>query len=170
MRQLGEGSWDDQMAAIRAEHGRGAARWLADTLGRSARQARRYLSGEARPRKVDADKLAAMSKHAGRRIAADKLRSIRTVRVGHVDVVELSPVEPEPGGARNVGARNVGGAMGVVADAWLSGMDDQAADAFDAAVITAYAGDEVTAQEAANPSGLGSVLGIGNYRDGIDYD
>lgn len=79
-------SYPEAVAAIRAEHGRAASHWLADRLGQSQRQARRYLSSQP-PNARRSDVVAQASRL---RVAEGRLRrTLKTTR-GTIEV-DYSP-------------------------------------------------------------------------------
>jgi len=146
-------------AAIRAAHGRGASRWLAQEQGISPRTARRWLSGNyprGRARAItDAASGLGVGPIAAQRIAYASALSVGKVRVAY------------RGDARDEGARRIGripvrsataGHLSDAAQELLSGNSSQAADAFSDAVISGY------------EDGLEETLAISDYSDGIELE
>lgn len=132
-------------AALRAVHGRGASRWLADHAGISPRTARRWMSpGYPRGRAaaiVEAALAANTAAAAGARIR------------GATHILIDGPVEVyydgEPQGQRNIGDLQVTPAMAAYLDRCAtdlaSGKLEAAAEAFSNAVLNGYeAGLEAT--------------------------
>lgn len=126
---------DQAIAAIRAEHGRGATHWLADRFGITLRQAQRYMKGQglgtrtirSRARREQLVAAAAepaqaraarargqlgeaqrdVMRQASRRwVAAQLLRRATRVTVGRVKVWDKS--QKRPAGSRDVGSHPVG--------------------------------------------------------------
>lgn len=148
---------------IRDEHGRGAARWLADRLGISARQARRYLAGDVR--RPPAERTEAIRSGANQtRLAADRLRGARTISAPRVKVEAKSPGYPD--GTRRIGTRPVSGdlrdALDRAADALDTG-DGALAEELLSDGILSYGGRAGSHSDAANH------LRISDF-DGIDFD
>lgn len=164
MRRFGrDASFDDLLAAARAEHGTRASTWLAARLQVSQRTAQRYLAGTQRPSRRTAGRIANVRRAVGRRAAAAQIRRVRTVNVGRVPVYDLSGGVGD--GYRTIGTVDVTAVMDRVADLYEQGRDEEAEELFDNAVIAAYAGES----DISDDSGLASVLAVQDYRNGINY-
>lgn len=150
----------DLLAVVRAEHGAGATRWLADQAGVDIRQAQRWYKGEGTPGKAAAARMGGIEAQLRRPLAAMRLRGVRRVSVGTIEVQSLSAGAPD--GKRRPPVLDVGGIMGKVADAFAAGEDHKAQALFDSAVLNAYEGRGLEDQD-----GLASVLGISEYADGV---
>ena len=165
--RLGKGStWAEQVAAVKAEHGRDASHWLAARLGKSLRTAQRYLSGQIKRPGKDTPPagLAALQRIGDRSKAAATVRGIRTVNVGAIEVYDTSGGRSD--GLRRPGPLDVAGGMDEVARALEAGDVDLAADLFNGSVLAVY---DSGAGHAASRDGLGEQMQITDYRDGIEY-
>lgn len=161
--QMGsEGGFGAILDAARLEFGRGATRWLADTMGVNIRQAQRWYKGETRPGRD------AMARFPGgpsgplrSAIAAVNLAKVHRIKVGSIDVFSLSDGAPD--GSRKPPTLDVGGVMGEVAALVHAGRLADAEELFDRAVLNAYEGRDLR-----DDDGLGAVLGISDYASGIE--
>ncbi|UKD50778.1 hypothetical protein L3Q65_00340 (plasmid) [Amycolatopsis sp. FU40] len=82
-------SYPEAVAAIRAEHGRAASHWVADRLGLSQRQARRYLS----PQPPNARRPDVVALAPRLRVAEGRLRRTLKTTSGTIEV-NYSPSGP----------------------------------------------------------------------------
>lgn len=132
--QLGQArTAQEAMQSLRATHGRGTSRHIADTFGVSMRTAQRWLAGTQRPRN-EARVIAAADT---RTVRSQTLRSAQGVTVGRVAVVTKSSDTPD--GQRNIGT--VLTDFGFIADAIDSGATEREAHAMlDEAILDAYGG------------------------------
>ena len=146
-------------AAIRAAHGRGAARWLAQEQGISQRTARRWLSGSYPRSRASAivDTAGGLGAAA---LAAQRLAGASTIVVGKVQVSYRGDNRNE--GARRIGRVPVRGIaaehLGDAVKDLLGGQPQRAADAFSDAVISGY------------DDGLEEALSISEYSDGVELE
>lgn len=125
-------------AALRAVHGRGASRWLADYAGISPRTARRWLS-DAYPRGRAAAITEAARAASVPAAAAARIRTAEQILIdGPVEVYYVG----EPQGQRNIGDLTVTPAMAAYLDRCAtdleSGKLEAAAEAFSNAVMNGY--------------------------------
>jgi hypothetical protein len=163
------GSLRDALAAIRAEHGKGARAYLANLAGVSKDTAGRWLSGKQMPSSKAAGRHAAI-KGAGSRIkAAKRIRQMRSIKPRMVAVVSISPSAGNaPDGHRQIDTTITLGPMSDrIADAWERGDEDGAADMLSAALIAGYNGEDPS-----DDSGLASILEISDFAvdPEVDYD
>lgn len=159
-------SFTDIMGAIRDIYGGGASHRIADVMGFTLRSGQRYLKDEQHPTTPEARaRFTTLRAEAEEHLTAGLIRLIDTIDAGTVTVILLSVTPHDEDGDRNIGeVDNLGPGMDRVADLWEAGFKQAAADAFDAAVIARYAGES-----ADDAHGLASVLGIIDYKDGINY-
>jgi hypothetical protein len=140
--------------AIRAEHGKGASRWLAQEAGISQRTARRWLSTSLPRSRTDVVARLANRLH----IAARRLRAAESVDFGAVAVVYDGQHE----GTRHIGPVAVDDALardlGTVAGYLETGSLAAAADAMSGAALAAYS------------PGLEDTLAVEEYDHGIDIE
>lgn len=142
--------------AIRATHGRGASRWLADTAGISRRTARRWLSG-AYPRGRRAEIVAAARDLGAGALAAPAIAAASKIDVGQVRVFYRANGRDE--GTRHIGSVTPGhGYSEQCAAALIAGSGADAEEAFSDAVISGY------------EDGLEETLSISDYQDGVALD
>ncbi|PRY28583.1 hypothetical protein [Umezawaea tangerina] len=138
--------------AIRAEHGTGASRWLAQQAGISQRTARRWLSAELPRSRTDI-----VARLANRLFtAAQRLRTAQSIDFGAVAVTydghhegtrHIGPVTVDPALARD---------LATVATHLETGSLPAAADALSTAALTAYS------------PGLEDTLAVDQYDHGVD--
>lgn len=147
----------EALNAIRTEHGSSSARWLAEQLGISSRQARRYLAGDVR--RPPASRAAAIRARANpARIAGNALRGAGALNVGDVKVTIKSPGPRQPSeGRRRIGTKAVTPAARRILD--------QAAERLDAGDT---AGAERLMNEAVQTMYGTDAFEITDYADGID--
>jgi len=147
----------EALDAIKAEHGSSSARWLADRLGISPRQARRYLAGDVR--RPPAGRAAAIRQGAApTRIAGNALRGAAALNVGEVRVTIKSPGPRQPSeGRRRIGTKAVTPTARRILD--------RAADRLDAGDT---AGAERLVSEAVQTMYGTDAFEITDYADGID--
>lgn len=148
----------EAIASIRAEHGTGAARWLAERLGVSARTARRYMAGVVPGKRSMAVRDAAPRA----RVAANALRKAQTIQAPQMAAEEKSPKKTK-GARRGAQTRRMKepkrvtkdgrAALQRAADRLDAGDMQGAKDEVDKAVLSAYGTD---------------ALNIIEYIDGID--
>lgn len=137
------GNWREAIADVRAEHGRGARRWLAAEFGVHPDTAGRWLSGKQAPggragtrkaRDLQARIVGAVAPH---RAAARYIRTATRLDIGEIDLDASSY-----GGTRNVGGFDVTPRMrdqlDRVADALERGNTQDAAGRFGDLVLDAY--------------------------------
>lgn len=141
--------------AIRAEHGRGTSRWIANTFGVNPRTARKYLAGEINPGRAGSQRRQAVLASASPAfVAAQRLRRARRLVVGSVRVRYLDRDE----GSREVGTLSVDSdladKLNEVADLLEEGDMEAAEDALSGAILDAY-GD------------LADTLTISDYENGL---
>jgi hypothetical protein len=138
-------------AAIRAEHGRHATRFIAEQAGVSPRTARRWMSSAPPAGRVTV--IAALV--PGEAVAAQRIRAASSVSVGTVDVA----YDDDDQGPRTIGELDVDSYMASELDhaaaALEEGRWDAAEDAFSAAIIGGYS------------DGLQDTLSVADYRDGV---
>lgn len=142
---------DHVQAAIRAEHGKGATRWIAERAGISQRTARRWMSSAPPPTRAGA----IVALIAGEAIAAARIRTATHISVGAV-AVEYDGADE---GTRVIGELDVTGFMDNELDNCAAALEegdwDAAADAFSDAVIAGYS------------EGLQDTLSVFDYQDGV---
>lgn len=165
-------TFGEAIAAIRAEHGKRASKFLAEQLGVTMRTAQRYLKGEFQPRTNTAagrTRREGVMRAASRRwVAAALLRNATRVNVGRVRVWDKS--KDRPAGTRFVGMHTVGGTLlaedlVAVADLLQDGREDEALFAFSDAMLDAYSRDK------GDPPGTASgPLYIYDYLTGIQVE
>jgi hypothetical protein len=140
-------------AAIRAEHGKRAARWLAGQAGISRRTARRWLSS-AFPASRAAQIIGAASTLG---LAAQRFRTATAIDVGTVSV----DYDDDNQGNRRIGENDVddemAGYLHSAANDLENGNLEAAAEAFSNAIVNGY------------ESGLEETLTISDYSSGIAF-
>lgn len=144
----------EAQAVIRALHGRGASRWLADAAGISRRTARRWLS-TGYPRGRAAQILDTARDLGAAALAAQVLPQVSTIDVGSRVPVFYKPTRRGEG-TRDIHAVTPGrDYLDQCAADLLAGAADAAEEAFSDAVISGY------------EDGLEETLGIEEYPSGV---
>lgn len=145
----GRGSWQDTVSRYRERYGRHASREIARRYGVTQRTVQRAMKGETRsPKFAQTDKWRADR-------AADAVRNISIAHAGHVQV----SYEGHDQGPRYIGDVQFGPEdLNKVIEALERENFEDAGDAMDAAILDQYEG------------GLGDVLTIDDYTDGLTFD
>lgn len=140
------------LAAIRAEHGRGASRWIAETFGVHRRTAQKYLKGDLNPGRAGSARRAAIIAGASPAfIAAQRLRRARRLIVGDVKVRY---------GERDEGSRTIGNLD----------VDDELAEKLTETADLLEEGDLEGAEDALSTGILDSYGGLGDTLQIYDYE
>lgn len=138
-------------AAIRAAHGKGATRWVADMAGVSPRTARRWMSANPPASRI----VALLALLSPTDLAAQQIRGASAIDVGAVAVSYDDTDE----GSRSIGHLDVDEAMARELDAAAEALENgdllSAEDAFSNAVMMGYA------------DGLQDTLTVADYADGV---
>lgn len=164
-------TWRDVLDYARAEHGRGATRWLSNTLQVTQRTAQRYFTGQHTPTRhqvrehlgavvetLRAEQQAVADEQRRQEIA-DFLALIRAVRPrGPLIVSSKSNPREQLSTRKVVDFYYVD--LTEAAEAWRNGDDDLAEDLLSDQVIAAYGG---------TGTGLAEILHVEDFLGGLDY-
>jgi hypothetical protein len=151
--------WQDSLAAIRRQHGRGTSRWIAEHVGISQRQAQRWLAGQVQHSEYE-DQVEDLADPGW--LVADALASAGALDVGRVEVF----YDGKSQGTRNVGTLVVDEEMhGLLTQAgalYAEGMDEQAEAIISDAILGGY-----TRARDDNRYILAGTLSVGRFQNGF---
>jgi len=172
-------SWADVLGQVRADHGKGATRYLAGRMGVTMRTAQRYYTGQHVPSRAHARAAMAAEIEAVRdaryqravakwfKDTADLLRMITRLDVGIMVVINKSgPINRKPQRRYpKIKLRNIDEGLAKVADLWEKRRIVAAEQALSNTILAAYNGEASDDWD-----GLAAALDIIDYPMGIDYD
>jgi hypothetical protein len=153
----------DALSAIRRQHGRGAARYLAGEAGVSATTARRWLNGTQQPSGRVEGRIDSITDAADEGwVIADTLAEAQLIDAGHVEVF----YNGKSAGFRQVGRITVdaelAAELAAAGELFAVGNQAGAEQALSAALLGAY-----SASKGDSRGGLAGTLTIGAFRTGL---
>jgi hypothetical protein len=164
-------TWRDVLDYARQEHGRGATRWLADTLSVTQRTAQRYFTGQHSPTRhqvrehlgplVESLRAEAQAEadQLHREETAAYLAEIQALRPrGPLLVRSKSDLKELPTIRKVVDYYRVD--LTEAAEAWRAGDDERAEELLSDQIIGGYGG---------SGTGLAEILEVDDYLGGLDY-
>jgi hypothetical protein len=155
---------DEAVAAIRAEHGKGARAWLADKFGVTRDTAGRWLSGKQSPSKASGGTSALNGSASKNHVAAQALRGAQIVDVGKAKVKVISPGTSEE---RNIGSLNVSPEMQAKLEAAADLMETGDTAGAEALIKEAVL-EEYGAQRGGNRGAISSIMDLEEFGGGFN--